>query len=69
MRMVSEMIKLVIYVVLLILGFCLLTDSTILYIYNVYVQKQNFQMKIDVVLNYVFIFCISEEQIYSIHTC
>lgn len=32
MRMVTEMIKLVIYVVLLILGFCLLTDSTILYI-------------------------------------
>lgn len=55
MRMVIEMIKLVIYVVLLILGFCLLTDSTILYIY---IQKQNLQMKIDVVLNYVFIFCI-----------
>lgn len=35
MRMVIEMIKLVIYVVLLFLGFCLLTDSTILNIYNV----------------------------------
>lgn len=33
MRMEIEMIKLVIYVVLLILGFCLLTYSTILYIY------------------------------------
>lgn len=66
MRMVIEMIKLVIYVVLLFLGFCLLTDSTCI---HVFVQKQNLQMKIDVVLNYVFIFCISEEQIYSIHTC
>lgn len=33
MRMVIEMIKLVIYVVLLFLGFCLLTDSTIVYIH------------------------------------
>lgn len=33
MRMEIEMIKLVIYVVLLILGFCLLTNCTILYIY------------------------------------
>lgn len=39
MRMVIEMIKLVIYVVLLILGFCLLTDSTILYMYYMYLFR------------------------------
>lgn len=43
MRMVIEMIKLVIYVALLIHGFCLLTDSTILYIYMYMYRNRTFR--------------------------